>query len=955
MVYQCASQLCGRTVFPQAIGIAVFLFGVAAPIGPSAGEERATDPFYEVLWTTPTRDYNGTMPLGNGEVAVNAWIDREGILRIFLARGDAWDSYGRLLKIGALRFWVDTPDPINTRYFRQKLTIRDATMTASFGPQEPGQCHLRLWVDAHRPVVYVEWRTAVPTVVRVQLDLWRTAPQTLVPTESSDVLLRHPEKLVMVIEPDTILLPEEEPSLGWLLGWYRHNRQSIGPELCAKLQGLADFPRQDPLLNRIFGAVVFAPGAKVEGENTLCSGPAEYHRFEVAVHTAHPASPESWRQEAVDILRHAAQVAIDERRAAHEEWWRQFWSRSYIHIWEGASSRQGQTRSVIPPNDHPVRLGIDQRDGSRFAGRFGRLTLWARAASDEEIARWASTLPEEKLAPTPEMCFQVWPSQPAVLTELADRAFPEGLTVEAWCRFDRPPEGPGGRIVDKITPGGSDGFLVDFYPGTTLRVIVDDVTVTAPAAVPVGDWHHVAAVIDPAGQITLYCDGKAVAKAERALDLAELSDAFVVARAYALQRFLFACAGRGRYPIKFNGSLFTVPAEGQPEFADYRRWGPGYWWQNTRLPYYAMPAAGDFDLMLALFRMYVDDLMPLFQFRTQKYFGHGGAFIPECIYFWGDVFPATYGWTPFELREDKLQESRWHKWEWVSGLELVWLLLDYWEHTQDTAFLRTKVLPTAEAILRFFDEHYGDGPDGKMRLYPAQALETWWDCENPMPEVAGLHAVTERLLSLPEELTSPQDRAFWSRLRRRLPEIPLRTFDDGRVGLAPARHFRDKRNVENPELYAVFPFRLFTSQKPNSDWALAALERRTDRGAFGWRQDDIFMAYLGRTEEAKSSVVSRARRKHTGSRFPAFWGPNYDWVPDQDHGAVLMKVLQAMLMQVDGRKIYLLPAWPKEWDVDFRLHAPYQTVVEGSVRKGRLVTLTTSPPDRAADVVILGD
>ena len=36
-------------------------------------------------------------------------------------------------------------------------------------------------------------------------------------------------------------------------------------------------------------------------------------------------------------------------------------------------------------------------------------------------------------------------------------------------------------------------------------------------------------------------------------------DAFVVSRAYALQRFITACAGRGAYPIKFNGSLFTVP------------------------------------------------------------------------------------------------------------------------------------------------------------------------------------------------------------------------------------------------------------------------------------------------------------------------------------------------------------------------------------------------------------
>ena len=81
-------------------------------------------------------------------------------------------------------------------------------------------------------------------------------------------------------------------------------------------------------------------------------------------------------------------------------------------------------------------------------------------------------------------------------------------------------------------------------------------------------------------------------------------DSYVVSRAYNLQRFINACAGRGSYPIKFNGSIFTVPSPGSPGDADYRRWGPGYWWQNTRLPYMSMCSSGDFDLMAPLFRMY---------------------------------------------------------------------------------------------------------------------------------------------------------------------------------------------------------------------------------------------------------------------------------------------------------------------------------------------------------------
>ena len=173
------------------------------------------------------------------------------------------------------------------------------------------------------------------------------------------------------------------------------------------------------------------------------------------------------------------------------------------------------------------------------------------------------------------------------------------------------------------------------------------------------------------------------------------------------------------------------------------------------------------------------------------------------------------------------------------------------------------------------------------------------------------------------------------------------------AALAPAESFANKSNVENPELYSVFPFRLFAFNRPNADWALAALEHRWDRGHFGWRQDDIFMAYLGLTDDARKAIVSRARSHDPGERFPAFWGPNYDWTPDQDHGGVLMKAFQTILLQTDGQKIFLLPAWPKDWNVEFKLHAPQQTVLEGVYRNGKMTSLKVTPESRRADVEVL--
>ncbi len=433
------------------------------------------------------------------------------------------------------------------------------------------------------------------------------------------------------------------------------------------------------------------------------------------------------------------------------------------------------------------------------------------------------------------------------------------------------------------------------------------------------------------------------------------SSAFVVSRAYALQRFIDASGGRGNYPIKFNGSIFTVPAKENTEGdADYRRWGPGYWWQNTRLPYLSACAAGDFDVMLPFFRMYAEEIYQVCKYRTNKYFGFDGVYYPECMTFWGAVFLQTYGWTPYGKREDKLQESGWHKWEWVSGPELVFMMLDYYDYTGDQDFLKSRIIPVANDVIRFFDNYYQTDGSDKLVMHPSMACETWWNCTNPMPELAGLHSITRRLMGLSGELTNDQDKQYWKSFRAKLPEIPLRETPSGKA-LAPAEKFEDKRNVENPELYAVFPFRLYGTGNPDPDYAKNALEYRWDKGDFGWRQDDIFMAYLGLAGQAKENLVARSKNFDQNSRFPAFWGPNYDWTPDQDHGGVLMKAFQSMVLQADpySEKFYLLPAWPRDWDVSFKLHAPHQTTIEGRVKDGKIEWLKVTPESRRDDLVIM--
>ena len=112
-------------------------------------------------------------------------------------------------------------------------------------------------------------------------------------------------------------------------------------------------------------------------------------------------------------------------------------------------------------------------------------------------------------------------------------------------------------------------------------------------------------------------------------------------------------------------------------------------------------------------------------------------------------------------------------------------------------------------------------------------------------------------------------------------------------------------------MYAVFPYRRHGINKPSLDMARRTFKMRRVKGNTGWNQDETQAALLGLAEEARRGLDDRLRRKHEGSRFPAFWGPNYDWVPDQDHGGNAMTALQTMLLQADETSSICFPPGPR--------------------------------------------
>lgn len=443
----------------------------------------------------------------------------------------------------------------------------------------------------------------------------------------------------------------------------------------------------------------------------------------------------------------------------------------------------------------------------------------------------------------------------------------------------------------------------------------------------------------------------------------EQDEAWQLGRNYQLFRYMLGCNAFGKTPTKFNGGLFTVdPIYTDSSIhgtADHRNWGGGlHTAQNQRLVYWPMLKSGDVDLMKPQFDFYLNALHNA-ELRTRIYWNHQGASFTEQLENFGLPNVSEYGWKRPGGLDMGVEANAWLEYCWDTSLEFCEMILQSRLYAGKEI---KKYLPLIESCLVFFDEHYqwlakqrGEqslDANGKLLLYPGSATETFKLTTNANSTIAGLRTVTESLLK--SGLLDASRTAYFKGFLLRLPDLSFGNYN-GHITLAPAQKWERVNNVESPQLYPVFPWGIYGLGKPGLDTAINTWRYDTFalkfRSHIGWKQDNIFAARLGLVDEAKK--WNSLKLKNADKRFPAFWGPGFDWTPDHNWGGSGMIGLQEMLLQTDGKKIYLLPAWPKEWDTHFKLHAPYQTTIEGKVQGGKLVALSVIPKEREKDLINL--
>ena len=450
---------------------------------------------------------------------------------------------------------------------------------------------------------------------------------------------------------------------------------------------------------------------------------------------------------------------------------------------------------------------------------------------------------------------------------------------------------------------------------------------------------------------------------------------FQISKRYALERFCEAAASRGEVPPPYNGSIFTmdmpVGFKGFKELPkvkgitpDERDWAfLSFMWQNTRHPYWAMDTRGDYETLKPGMQ-FVKDGLEICKDHCKKSFGHEGAYIMEASW-WHNVGVFNWNRMPPHLKYHQL-----------ATIETPAIMCEYYEHTHDATFLNDVLVPCAEEFLKYYELHFPKrNKEGIMQMEGVGTAETYQGVTNPSTEMGGMKYVLNKLITFPID---DEHRKHFSALLRTMPML-LTHKVMGLDLLAVGEKYNAGREIcETPELYSVYPFRQAWLGTPNF-LAMArqsfhvrniSLDGSADGQAVetgGWQASPVQAAYLGLPKEAARLVSinfnddfinwhdnvdpSKPFPNRPKARFPAFWECKMDGTPDNDHGANSTNALQSMLLQSDGKKIFLLPAWPEDWNVSFKMHAANNTFIECVYRDGKVQDLKVFPEERSKDIV----
>jgi len=362
---------------------------------------------------------------------------------------------------------------------------------------------------------------------------------------------------------------------------------------------------------------------------------------------------------------------------------------------------------------------------------------------------------------------------------------------------------------------------------------------------------------------------------------------------------------------------------------------------NTEMNYYPTLAVGLTELYEPLLRM-IREMSLTGQKTARVIYGKEGFVSHHNSDIWRMTYPSQGA-------------AKWLYWPMSSG----WLcrhLMEYYEYTLDTAFLRDEAYPIMRLAATFYLSMLSEDKDGYLIMSPSTSPE---NCFYERGEECGVAETTTMTISIIRELFGNllacadilgiEKDAFLTEIAAAKQKLlPLRIGKRGDL----IEWYRDEEWVD-PEhrhtshLYALYPASEITpDETPElADACRKTLEYRGDYGtgwSLGWKI--CFWASLFDGDHAERLIKNQlspvdatvVSYEKAGGTYPNLLDAHPPFQIDGNFGATAG--ILAMLMQTRKNKILLLPALPADWrDGEVKgLRAKGGFIVSFSWRDGEL-------------------
>lgn len=430
--------------------------------------------------------------------------------------------------------------------------------------------------------------------------------------------------------------------------------------------------------------------------------------------------------------------------------------------------------------------------------------------------------------------------------------------------------------------------------------------------------------------------------------------------AYDMYRYFGACiSGKNReFPVRFQIDILRSTLAFDP-------------WLQMQINsiqavegYYPMMRNGDWDTLYPLLDHY-ERKRPLYSQLCYDYYGHDGVFIPYIQNLWGS---APYELGGPEVGAFRKRVGKWDilhhethsysKYSFEHGPSLIMLGLDSAQAKGDERMIRKLVLPYVKGFCTFFLKHY-PRENGKIVFDPATSGETWSGVRNPASWIFLFKSMLPRAIQLAKQYDDRELADLSTELLSIIPNLATGKWilnSDGTSAVSPAdetddvflpAEIMDRKtpiNVENPELYGVWPYRVLGPGKPDFDRTQRTFDNRHWKlNGDGWNLDCIWSACLDMTDYTvnnyKSWQFPNTVRCPGGFSFETAptrpEEPSLPLYPSmQGMGAGVCPLYEMVIRETDDG-IRILPAWPKDKSIKMSLYSPKAGRVEIDYTPGR--------------------